>query len=211
MRQKSSLGLFPCSRRCSRRFRPLVAINSITSLGAFQLQQLRPSFILSVVVFTSARVCLLLLIQLVLKFHKPAGLVMLISLSMDCFSFMAGNECYRLPYKSQCNLLPWRRTRRLVGRSSSWDDVISFIQGRSGARQAVRWTDTHRGFPVDRPHSPPLSPCAAASCPSSSSSSSFSLFCLVSSHFLLDDLSFCLSHYVNIQIVILQSVDFILM
>lgn len=205
------MGLFPCSRRCSRRFRPLVAISSITSLGAFQLQQLRPSFILSVVVFTSARVCLLLLIQLMLKFHKPAGLVMLISLSMDCFSFMAGNECYRLPYKSQCNLLPWIRTRRLAGRSSSWDDVISFIQGRSGARQAVRWTDTHRGFPVDRPHSPPLSPCAAASCPSSSSSSSFSLFCLVSSHFLLDDLSFCLSHYVNIQIVILQSVDFILM
>lgn len=124
-------------------------------------------------------------------------------------SFMAGNECYRLPYKS--NLLPWRRTGRLAGRCSSWDDVISFIQGHSGARRAVRRTDTHRGFPVDRPHSPPLSPCAAASCPSSSSSSSFSLFCLVSSHFLLYDLSFCLSHYVNIQIVILQSVDFILM
>lgn len=187
-------------------FRPLVAINSITSLGAFQLQQL-----LSVVVFTSARICLLLLIQFMLKFHKPARFVMLISLSVDCFSFMAGNECYRLPFKSQCNLLPWRRTRRSAGRSSSRDDVISFIQGRSGARRAVRWTDTHRAFPVDRPHSPPLSPCAAASCPSSSSSSSFSLFCLVSSHFLLDDLSFCLSHYVNIQIVILQSVDFILM
>lgn len=126
-------------------------------------------------------------------------------------SFMAGNGCYRLPYKSQCNLLPWRQTGRLGGRSSSWDDLISFIQGCSGARRADRRTDTHRGFPVDHPHSPPLSPCAAASCPSSSSSSSFSLFCLVSSHFLLDDLSFCVSHDVNIQIVILQSVDFILM
>lgn len=55
---------------------------------------------------------------------------------------------------SQCNLLPWWQIGHLGGRSSLWDDLVSFIQPRSRVWRAARRTDA-QGLPC---RSPSLTP-----------------------------------------------------